>query len=167
MSSTSKLARQMTMIIHSIFTEFFITDVTKRWVIINQFIVHCYYHTFWELNLLINFFDVLFKCVYQYLRNIIIVKFFYKSNWLLRKKVYRQNALCGNNIHWGYVSDTAWCCCSQGLVDLLIACEGLKICIYNRTRIDLLWFLKRYFRSLFEKFNFYSFVWFTILRMRC
>ena len=84
MSSTSKLTRQMTMIKQSIFTEFFITDVTKSEVIIKQFIVHCPYHTFWELKLFINFFDVHFKCVYKYLRNIIIVKFFYITNWLLR-----------------------------------------------------------------------------------
>ena len=36
---------------------------------------------FWELKLFINFFDVLCKSV---LRNIIIVKSFYKNNWLLR-----------------------------------------------------------------------------------
>ena len=83
MSSTSKLARQITMITHSVFIEFFITDVTKSGVIINQFIVLGYYHTFWELKLFIDFFDVLFRCVDKYLC-IIIVKFFYKSNWLLR-----------------------------------------------------------------------------------
>ena len=84
MSSTPKLARQTTMLTHFIFIEFFITDVTRSGVIINQFIMHCHDHTFWELKLFINFFDVLLKCVYKYLRNIIIAKFFYKSNWLLR-----------------------------------------------------------------------------------
>ena len=84
MSSASKLARPMTMITHFIFTELFVTDVTKSGVIIKQFIVHCHYHIFWELNLFINFFDILFKCVHKYLRNIIIIKFFHKSNWLLR-----------------------------------------------------------------------------------
>ena len=47
-------------------------------------------------------------------------------------------------------------------------CEGFKICMYNK------WYshwpiviFKRYFRSLFGNFNFDSFVWFTILMMRC
>ena len=74
----------MTMITHSVFTEFFVTDVTNSGVMINQFIMHCHYHTFWELKLVINFFDVLLKCVHKYLFNIVIVKFLYKSNWLLR-----------------------------------------------------------------------------------
>ena len=121
MGSTSKLTRQMTMITHFIFTEFFITDVTKSGVIINQFIMHWHYHTLWEHKLFINFFDVLFKCVYKYLRNIIIVKFFYKRNWLLRIELYRQITSCGNKIHWGCVSDTAWCSFSQSLVGMLIA----------------------------------------------
>ena len=84
MSSASKLTRQMAMITRSIFTEFIVTDVTKSGVIISRFVVHCHYHTFWELKLFINFLDILFKCVYKYLRNIIIVMFFYKSNWFLR-----------------------------------------------------------------------------------
>ena len=84
MSSTSKLTRQMTMITHFIFTKFFVTDVTKSGIVINQFIVHGHYHIFWELKLFINFFYVNFKCVHKYLRNIIIVKFFYKSNRQLR-----------------------------------------------------------------------------------
>ena len=118
MSSTSKHTRQMTMITHSVFTEFFITDVTKSGVIINQFIVHCYYLTSWEVKLFINVFNILFKCVYKYLCNIVIVKFFYKSNWLVGI-VYRQNTLCGNKIRWGCVSDTAWYSSCQGLVDKL------------------------------------------------
>ena len=56
-----------------------------------------HYHTFWELKLFINFFDVLFKCVNKYLRNIIIVQFFYKSNWLLRIECIVKT-LCGNKI---------------------------------------------------------------------
>ena len=84
MSSTSTLTRQMTMIMHSILTETFVTDVTKSGIIINNFIVHGHYHIFWELTLFINFLDVLFKCVYKYLSNIIIVNLFYKSYWLLK-----------------------------------------------------------------------------------
>ena len=84
MSSTSKLTRQKTIITHSVFTEFFITDVSKSGVIINQIIMHCHYHTFWEHKRFINVFDILFKCVYKYLCNIVIVKFFYKSNSFLR-----------------------------------------------------------------------------------
>ena len=86
MSSTSKLTRQMTMITHSVFTEFFITDVTKSGVIINQFSMQRHYHTFWKLKLFINVCDIIFKCVYKYLCNIVIVKFFYKSNWFFRKE---------------------------------------------------------------------------------
>ena len=74
----------MTMITHSIFTEFFVTDVTKSGIIINQFILHAYYHIFREHKVFLNFSDVLLKCVNKYLCNIIIVKFCYKSNWLLR-----------------------------------------------------------------------------------
>ena len=47
-------------------------------------------------------------------------------------------------------------------------CEGFKICIYYKW--DPHWpivIFKRNFRSLFGKFNFDSFVWFTILMMRC
>ena len=57
------------MITHVIFTEFFIADMTKSGVIINQCIVDCHYHTLLALKLFINFFDVLFNCVYKYLRN--------------------------------------------------------------------------------------------------
>ena len=46
MTSTSKLTRQMTMITRTVLTEIFVTDVTKSGVIINQFIMHCHYHTF-------------------------------------------------------------------------------------------------------------------------
>ena len=84
MSSASKLTCQMTIITYSIFTEFLVIDVTKSRVVINQFIMYGHYHTFWELKLFINVFDILFKCVYKYLRNITIVMFFYKSNWFLR-----------------------------------------------------------------------------------
>ena len=169
--STSKLARQMTMITHFIFTEFLITDDTKCGVIINQFIMHCHYHIFWELKLFINFSDVLFKCVYKYLRNIIIVELFYKL--VIENRVYRQNTLCGNKIRWGCVSITNWCSSSQGFVGRLIAVvwrtrEGIKICIYNKW--DSHWpivIFKSYFRTLFGKFKFYNFVWFTILMRRC
>ena len=84
MSSAPKLTRQKTMITHSIFIDFFVTDVARSGVIINQFIMHCHYHTFWELKLFINFLDILFKCVYKYLCKIVIVKFFYESNRFLR-----------------------------------------------------------------------------------
>ena len=117
MSSSSKLTRQMTVTTHSIFTEFFVTDVTKNGII-NQFIVHGQYHIFGELKLFINFIDVLFKCIHKYLRNI-IVKFFYKSNWWLRIECIIKNALCGNKIRWGCVSDTAWY-------------NFCQICIYNK-----------------------------------
>ena len=168
MSSTSKLTRQITMITHSVFTEFFITDVTQSGVIINQFIVHCHYHTFWELKLFINFFDVLFKCVYKYLRNIIIVKFFYKSNGLLRiecivKTLYvvTKSAEVVFLILFGVALLRVWLACWQ------LWREGFKISIYNKW--DSHWpivILKRYFWSLFGKFNFDCFVWFTIVMMR-
>ena len=66
----------MTMIARSIFIEFFIADVTKSGIIISNFVMHGHYHLVWI--------DILFKCVYKYLYNIIIVKFFYKGYWLLR-----------------------------------------------------------------------------------
>ena len=163
------LTRQITMITHSIFAELFITDMTNNGAIINQSIVHCHYYTFLEFKLFINFFDVLFKCFYKYLRNIIIVKFIYKSNWLLRI-VYRQNTLSCNKIRWECVSDTAWCSTSQGLIGMLTAVVWRiqNQHIYNMW--DSHWrivIFKRYFRFLFGKINFYSFVWFTILMMRC
>ena len=82
MSGTSKLTRQMTVITHSIVSEFFITDVTKSGVIINQFIMHCHYHTFWELKLFINVFDILFKCVYKRLSSVqdILFKCVYETS---------------------------------------------------------------------------------------
>ena len=120
MSRAPKLTRQMTMITLSIFTQFFVKDVTKSGVIISRFVVHGHYHTFWKLKFVINVFDILFKCVYKYLRNIIIVMFFYKSNWFLRR-LLRQNTLCDNKIRWGCVSDTVWCSSCQGLVDMLTA----------------------------------------------
>ena len=109
----------MTMITHLIFTGFFITDVTKSGVIINKFIMHCHYHTFCELKLLINFFDVLFKCIYKYLRNIVIVKYFYKSNWLLRIECVVKTLVVTNPL--GCVSDTAWCSSCQDLIGMLTA----------------------------------------------
>ena len=74
------------MIAHSVFTEFFVIDVTKSGIIINHFIMHGHYHLFGEFKLSINFFDALFKCVLKYLRNIVIVKFFHKCIWLLRSE---------------------------------------------------------------------------------
>ena len=168
MSSSSKLTRQMTMITPSVFTAFFITDVTKSGVIINQFIMHVHYHTFWELKLFINVFDILFKCVYKYLCNIIIVIFFYKSNWFLRieciaKTLYVATKSTGDVflIRLGVAFVRVWLTCWQ------LWFEGLKISIYNKW--DSHWpiaIFKRYFRSLFGKFNFYSFMWFAILMMR-
>ena len=84
MGSSPKHTDQMTMITHSIFTEFFVSDVIKSGVIISRFVVHGHYHPFWELKLFINFLDIRFQCVYKYLRNMAIIIFFYKSNWLLR-----------------------------------------------------------------------------------
>ena len=120
MSSTSKLVRHMPMITHSIYTEVFMTDVTKSGVIINKFIVHCHYHTFSELKLFINFFDVLGKCVYKYVCNI-IVKFFYKGNWLLRIESVIKTPYVVTNSRWGCVYDTDCCNSCQGLVGMLIA----------------------------------------------
>ena len=133
MSSTSKLTRQMKMIAHSIFTEFFITDVSISGIIINQFIMPGHYHIFWEFKLFINVFDILFKCVHKYLCNIIITKFFYKSNWLLRivcivKTLNVVTKSAGNVflILIGVALLRVWLACRQ------FWSEGLKICIYNK-----------------------------------
>ena len=168
MSSTSKLSRQMAMITSSVFTEFFITDVTKSGVIINQFIMHYHYHTLWKLKLFINVFDILFKCVYKYLCNIVIVKFVYKRNWFLRIESIVKTLYVATKstesvflIILGVALVRVWLACWQ------LWREGFKICIYNKW--DSNWpivIFKRYFRSLFGKFNFYGFVWFTILMMR-
>ena len=166
MCSTSKLTRQMTMITHSFVTEFFITDVTKIGVIINHFIMHCHCHMFWELKLFINFLDVLFKCVYKYLCNIVIVKCFYKSNWILRiecivKTLYVVTKATGDVclLLLGVAVVRVWLACWQ------LRCEGFKISIYSKW--DSHWpivIFKRHFRSLFGKFNFDGFVWFTMMR---
>ena len=167
MSGSSKLTSQMTMITHSIFTEFFVTDVTKSGVIISYFVVHSHYHTFWEPKLFINFLDILFKCVY--LSNIVIIIFFYKSNWFLIieciiKTLYVVTKSAGDVflLPLGVALVRVWLTCWQ------LWCAGFKICIYHKWNPH--WsivILKRYFRSLFGKFNFDSFVWFTILMMRC
>ena len=101
--------------------------------IINQFIVHCHYHTFWELKLCINVFDILFKCVYKYLCNIVIVKFFYKSNWLLGiecivKTLYVVTKSAGDVflILLGVALVRVWLACWQ------LWREGFKISIYNK-----------------------------------
>ena len=95
--------------------------------------MHCHYHTFWELKRFINFFDVLFKCVYKYLHNIIVVKLFYKSNWLLRiacivKTLYVVTKSAGDVflILLGLALLRVWLECRQ------LWCEGFKICIYNK-----------------------------------
>ena len=121
MSSTSKLIRLMTMITHSIFTEFLITDVTKSGVIINQFIMHGHYHLLGEFKLIISFIDVLFECVYKYLRNTIIVKFFYKSKWLLRIKCIVKTLYVVTKSAGDVFPYTAGCSSCQGLVDMLTA----------------------------------------------
>ena len=167
MNSTYKLTKEMTMITHSIVTEFFITDVTKSRVIIIQFMMNCHYHTFCELTLFINFLDVLFKCLYKCLR--IIVKFFYKSNWMIRiecivKALYMVTKYIGDVflILLGVtVSGFGWHVDSCGAKDSKSAYTN---------KWDSHWptaIFKRYFRSLFGKFNFYCFVWFTILMRRC
>ena len=127
--------------------------------------MHCYYHTFWELKLFINVFDILFKCVNKYLRNIIIVKFFYKSNWLLRiecivKTLYvvTKSAKDVFLILNGVALFRVWLACWR------LWRKGFKIRVYNKW--DLHWSIvifKRYFSSFFGKFNLYSCVWFTIL----
>ena len=131
MSGSSKHTGQMTMITHSIFSEFFVTDVTKSGVIISHFVLH--YHTFWEPKLFINFLDILFKCVYKYLRNIIIVMFFYKNNWFSRiecvvKKLYVVTKSAGDVflIPFGVALVMFWLTCWQ------LWCEGFKISIYNK-----------------------------------
>ena len=169
MSSASKLICQMTMITHSIFTEFLVTDMTKSRVVINQFIMHCHYHNFWKLKLFINVFDILFKCVYKYLCNIVISIFFYKNNWFLWiecivKTFYVVTKSAGGMflIPFDVALIRVWLTCWQ------LWCEGFKICIYYKCNLHgSIVILKRYFRSLFGKFNLYSFVWFTILMMRC
>ena len=108
MSSGPKLSRQMTMITHSIFTEFLVTDVTKSAVIINQFIMHCHYHTFLELKLFINCLDILLKHVYKYLCNIVIVKLFYKSNRFLRIECVVKTLMWGFKISIYYKWDPHW-----------------------------------------------------------
>ena len=166
MSSPSNLTRQMTMIAHSIFTEFFVTDVTISGIIINQFIMPGHYHIFGEFKLLINVFVILFKCGHTYLWNIIIAKFLYKSNWLLRiecivKTLYVVTKSAGNLflILIGVAS--------QSLVGMLI------VVVWRIQNLPIQWdwhwpilIFKRYFRSLFGKLNFYSFALFTILVMR-
>ena len=167
MSSSSKLTRQMIMITHSIFIEFFVTDVTKSGVILSRFVVHGHYHTFWEHKLFINVFDILFNCVHKYLRNIITFMFFYKSNWFLRiesviKTLYLVTKSAGGVflIPFAVALVRVWLTCWQ------LWREGFII--YNKW--DTNWpivICKRYFRSLFGKFNVYSFVRLTILMMRC
>ena len=163
MSSAPKLTRQMTMITHFIFTEFFVTDVTKSGINLGHFVMHSHYHTVWELKLFIPFFDVLFKCVYKYLCNIV------KSNWFLRieyivKTLYVVAKSAG---------DVFLILLRVALIRVWLACwqlwrEGFKICIYYTWEPH--WpivIFKTYFRSLFGKFNFDCFIWFTILIMKC
>ena len=170
MSRSSKLTSQMTMIAQSIFTEFFVTDVTNSGVIISRFVVHGHYHSFLELKLFINVFDILFKCIYKYLRNIIIiVMFLYKSKWFLRiecvvKTLYvvTKSAECVFLIPFGVALVRVWLTCWQ------MWREGFKISIYYKW--DPHWpivIFKIRFRSLIGNLNFDSFVWFTILMMRC
>ena len=128
--------------------------------------MHGHYHTFWELKLFINFLDILFKCVYKYLQNIINL---YKSNWWLWiecvvKTLYVVTQSAGGVflISFGVALVRVWLSCWQ------LWCEGFKISIYYKW--DPHWpivIFKIYFRSLFGKFNFDSFVWFTMLMMRC
>ena len=138
------------MITHSIFIEFFITDVTMSGDIINQVIMHCHYHTFWELKLLINSLDILFKCVYKYLCNIVIVKFCCKSNRFLRiesivKTLYVITKSAGGVflIPFGVALVRVWLTCWQ------LWCEGFKTSIHYK--LDPHWpivIVKIYFRSL-------------------
>ena len=133
MSIAPQLTRQMTIITHSIFTGLFVTDVAKSGVIIKQFIMHCHYHTFLEFKLFINFLDILFKCVYKYLCNIVIVKFFYKSNRFLRiecivKTLYVVAKSAGGVflIPFGVAVVRVWLTCWQ------LWREGFKISIYYK-----------------------------------
>ena len=98
--------------------------------------------------------------VHKYLCNIVIVKFFYKSNSLLRiecivKTLYVVTKFAGDVflILPGVALVRVWLTCSQ------LWREGFKISIYNKWDSHLpIVIFKRYFRSLFGKFNFYSFV---------
>ena len=158
----------MTMITHFIFTEFFITDVT-------EWSYHKSIYRAWSFIILFGNFKflkislVFFSSVYKYLCNIIIIKFFYKSNWLLRiecivKTLYVVTKSAG--VVFLILLDVA-------LIRVCLACwqlwcEGFKISLYNKW--DSHWpivLFKRDFRSLFGKFNFDSFVWFTILMITC
>ena len=164
---TSKLTRQMTMITHS--NRVLHYRCEKEWSC-HKPIYHAWsLSSSGEFKLIINFIDILFKFVYKYLRNIIIVKFFYKSNWLLTiecivKTLYVVTKFAGRVflILIGVSLLRVWLTCWQ------LWCEGFKISIYNEW--DSHWpivIFKRYFKFLIGKFNFYSFVWFTILTMRC
>ena len=155
MGSASKLTCQMTMITHSIFAEFLVTDVTKSRVVINQFIMHCHYPTFWELKLFINIFDILFKCVYKYLCNIVIFKFFYKNNRFLRIVCIIKTLYVVTKSAWGVfliplgvAVIRVWLTCWQ------LWCEGFKICIcYKWNPQWSIVIFKTNFRFLFRKFN--------------
>ena len=144
MSSTSKLTRQMTMIPHSVFTEFFITDVTKSGVDISNFVLYSHYHTFWELKLVVNCFDVLFKCVFKYFCNNVIVIFFYKRNWFLRLEcIVKTLYVVGKS-----TGDVFLILIGVALLRVWLTFDSCGVkdskseYTINVTRIDLLWFLK-------------------------
>ena len=101
--------------------------------------------------------------------NIVIIIFFYKNNWFLWKEcivktfyVLTKSAGGVFLIPFGVALIRVW------LTFWQLWCEGFKICIYHKWNPH--WpivILKRNFRSLFRKFNFDCFVWFTIFMMRC
>ena len=131
------------MITHSIFTESVVIDVRKSGIIINQFIVHGH-NTFWELKLFTNFFEVLFKCVYKYLCNIIIFKFFHKRTQLLSIEcvvktieVVTKSAEDVFLIVLGVALLRVWLACRQ-----LGVKDSKSAYTINGTCIDLSWSLK-------------------------
>ena len=149
----------MTSITHFIFTEFFITYVTKSGVIINQFIMHCHYHTFWELKLFINVFFMLFSSV-----SINICATSSSLNCFTKVTGGWEESVTSKTL---YVVTKSAGDVFLILLGVALLMVWLKISIYNKW--DPHWpivIFKRYFRSLFGKFNFYNVVWFTILMMR-
>ena len=75
--------------------EFFVTDVAKSGIILNKFIVRYHYHTFWELKVFINLFDVLSSVFIDICATSLSLNSFTKVTGV-GNIVYRQNTLCGN-----------------------------------------------------------------------
>ena len=88
--------------------------------------------------------------------NIVVVKFFYKSNWLLRIECIVKTLYVVTKFT-GFVFLILIC---VALLRIWLAywqlwCKGIKISIYNKwAHIDLLWFLK----DIFDPFSGSSFL---------